>query len=401
MTTATMVGTEPTPAPRKYVRFFEMHRGFLFVTLGVLAGGWWMWLGFVANTILSIFQQGKDDLSVDKYEHPWILNASLFLGFPMLLLVMFAFAWMLGAPGTDLFGFGQFVQSTVGYDIFAARAGTHGWHLLGGTLSVGLALGASIVIGHELTHRTHDFWSMLVGRWMLAAPADASFAIEHVYGHHVHVSTPRDPATAQRGQNIFAFILRSIIFGNVSGWRIERERLHKLGHFTFSWRNRMIRGYLMTAVYAAFFAYAAGALGILLYLAAALYGKVALERINYVEHYGLVRVPGEPVMPRHSWNSNHGAAPIFNLSRHSHHHHDASVHFQDLLPMDDQPEMPFGYTKMSYACLVPSVWRRMIVPKLIEWDQRYASPEERKLAREANLKSGIPELVEFAKTQQA
>lgn len=397
----TAAAVEPTPAVRKYTRFFQMHRAFLFVTIGVLAGGWWMWFGFIANTLISISRQGKVDLTLDDYEHPWILNASLFLGLPMILLLLFAFAWMLGSTGTDLFGFGAFVQSATGYDIFAAREATNGWHLLGGTLSVGLALGAGIVIGHELTHRTHDFWAMLVGRWLLAAPADASFAIEHVYGHHMHVSTPVDPATAQRGQNIFAFILRSIVMGNVSGWRIERERLHKLGHMTFSWRNRMIRGYLMTLAYAAFFAYAAGTLGVLLYLAAALFGKAALERINYVEHYGLVRVPGQPVMPRHSWNSNHGPAPMFNLSRHSHHHHDASIPFQKLEPMKDQPEMPFGYTKMSYACLVPPLWRKMIVPKLIEWDQHYATPEERQLAREANLKSGIPELIAAAKAQAA
>lgn len=389
-----------TPVPRKYLRFFLMHRGFLIVIAGILAGGWWMWLGFVANTLISIAMQGREDLSVDEYDHPWILNADLYLGLPMILLLLFSFAWMLGSPGTDLFGFGAFVQSATGYDIFAARAATHGLQLLGGTLSVGLALGAGIIIGHELTHRTHDFWSMLVGRWLLAAPADAAFAIEHVYGHHVYVCTPKDPATAQRGHNIFAFILRSIVMGNVSGWRIERERLHKLGRSTFSWRNRMIRGYLMTLAYAAFFAYAAGTLGVLLYLGAALFGKAALERINYVEHYGLVRVPGQPVMPRHSWNSNHGAAPMFNLSRHSHHHHDASVPFQALQPMQDQPEMPFGYTKMSYACLVPPLWRRMIVPKLIEWDRYYASAEERELAREANLRSGVPELVAFAEAEQ-
>ena len=42
----------------------------------------------------------------------------------------------------------------------------------------------------------------------------------------------------------------------------------------------------------------------------------------------------------------------------------------------------------------------MMVPKLIEWDEKWASPKEKVLAMEANEKSGIPELVEHAKKQR-
>ena len=41
-----------------------------------------------------------------------------------------------------------------------------------------------------------------------------------------------------------------------------------------------------------------------------------------------------------------------------------------------------------------------MVPKLIEWDNNYASPEEKLLAMAANEKSGIPELIEHAKQQR-
>lgn len=397
---ATTAVARSTPAPRKYLRFFLMNRGYLIIAAGILAGGWWMWLGFVFHTVFGVTYQGKEDLSVDEYDHPWILDLPLYLTLPLVLATLFFFAWMLGAPGADLFGFGRFVLSTFGYDIFAARAATNGWHLLGATLSVGTMVGTGIVIGHELTHRTQNFWAMLIGRWILAAPLDASFAIEHVYGHHTHIGTERDPATARRGESVYRFMVRSIVFGNVSGWRIERERLHKRGYRTFTWRNRMLRGYAMSLVFAAFFYYAAGPTGVVLYVIAGLYGKsMILERVNYVEHYGLVRVPGELVLPRHSWNSNHGGAVLLNVSRHSHHHHDASIPYFRLEPMKDQPTMPYGYAKMIYISLVPPIWRRLIVPKLKEWDLHYASPAECRLAREANLRSGIPELVEFARTQ--
>lgn len=396
---ANAVAAQPTPAPHKYLRFFLMDRSYLIIAACVLAGGWWMWFGVVFHTAFGIMYQGKEDLSVDDYDHRWILDAALYLALPVILITLFFFAWMLGAPETDLLGFGCFVESTFGYDVFAARAATRGWHFVGGALSVGTTIGTAIVIGHELTHRTRDPWAMLIGRWILAAPLDACFSIEHVYGHHSYVCTDADPATARRGENIFVFIVRSIVFGNLSGWSIECERLRKRGYRTFTWRNRMLRGYLMSLLFVAFFYYASGWAGVLFYLAAAIYGKAILERVNYVEHYGLVRIPGEPVMPRHSWNSNHGGSTILNVSRHSHHHHDASIPYYHLAPMKDQPEMPFGYVKMIYACFIPSLWRRLMVPKLKEWDERYASPGERRLAREANLRSGIPELVEYAKTQ--
>ena len=64
-----------------------------------------------------------------------------------------------------------------------------------------------------------------VGRWLLAFSIDTGFAIEHVHGHHRHVCTPRDPATARRGEYVLGFALRSIIDGNRSAFRIEAERL--------------------------------------------------------------------------------------------------------------------------------------------------------------------------------
>ena len=42
---------------------------------------------------------------------------------------------------------------------------------------------------------------------------------------------------------------------------------------------------------------------------------LVLEVINYVEHYGMVRVPTEPVRPRHSWNCNHVVSGIFTYNR--------------------------------------------------------------------------------------
>ena len=88
--------------------------------------------------------------------------------------------------------------------------------------------------------------------------------------------------------------------------------------------------------------YCAGWRGVAFHLIVCVSTKVALEVLNYVEHYGIVRQPSQPVQPRHSWNCNHTVSGVltYNLTRHSHHHADAQTPFQDLRAHAEQPSMP-------------------------------------------------------------
>ncbi len=71
--------------------------------------------------------------------------------------------------------------------------------LVSACILTGLMVGmVGTIPAHELTHRTWDPVSLWVGRWLLAFSFDASFSVEHVYGHHRYVSTAEDPATAPR-----------------------------------------------------------------------------------------------------------------------------------------------------------------------------------------------------------
>jgi alkane 1-monooxygenase len=57
--------------------------------------------------------------------------------------------------------------------------------------------------------------------------------------------------------------------------------------------------------------------------------------------------------------------------------------------------MPQGYLTMLYMALfLPYFFHRMMAKKLIDWDERYATNEERVLAQEQNNKSGISILTE-------
>jgi alkane 1-monooxygenase len=249
-----------------------------------------------------------------------------------------------------------------------------GVELAGLTLSLGIIAGSvGITFAHELVHRPGRF-EVALGEILLSATCYTHFTIEHVYGHHRHVGTPRDPATARFGEPLYAFIPRCVAGSLMSAWRFETGRLARRGRAVWHPSNRMIR-YAATglAIYAAITA-AWGAAGALFFTAQAVLAFSLLETINYIEHYGLERrelAPGryERVMPWHSWNSSHRLSNwlLINLARHSDHHLVASKRYQMLEHVDAAPQLPAGYGAMFLMALVPPLWRRIMDPRVSEW----------------------------------
>ena len=274
----------------------------------------------------------------------------------------------------------------------APRAATGVGHHVSAWLLTGLMIGmVGTIPAHELTHRTWDRVSMLVGRWLLAFSFDTTFAIEHVYGHHRYVSTREDPATAPRGRNVYFHIAASTLKGNISAWKIEAQRLRKKRLGLLSVHNHFVRGHLMSVVLLAAACAMGGATALLYFAACALWGKALLEIVNYMEHYGMVREPEKPVEPRHSWNSNRRVSSytMFNLTRHSHHHAQGEVPYHELRPYPDAPMMLHGYLTTIVLAMIPPLWHHLMTPKVLAWDREHASPEERHLAAQANAESGI------------
>ena len=57
---------------------------------------------------------------------------------------------------------------------------------------------------------------------------------------------------------------------------------------------------------------------------------------------------------------------------------------------ENAPLMPHGYLTMLYLALfMPPVFHKMMARKLIDWDNEFASKNERKLAEKQNLSSGL------------
>ncbi len=391
--------TSPLVSALHYLKYFSFHLIGLVSAAALLAGGHFVTAGLLG--VLTFYVLGDalfgEDTSTPSYRRPGILTAQLWLALPLLTFIVFCAIW--SVSGGDFLGFGALVESVTGFDALAARAGTGvGQHIAAFVLT-GLMIGmVGTIPAHELTHRTWDPISMLVGRWLLAFSFDTVFAIEHVYGHHRYVSTTVDPATAPRGRNVYAHVLISTLKGNRSAWEIEVDRLRKKDLPVFSHHNAFIRGHLMSVVLVASAFVVGGWVGAAFFVACALWGKALLEIVNYMEHYGMVRNPELPVQPRHSWNTNRRLSSwsMFNLTRHSHHHAQGEVPYHELKPYPEAPMMIAGYLTTILITLVPPLWHRLMVPKLLAWDQTHASDEERALAAEANARSGIPALMRRA-----
>jgi len=212
------------------------------------------------------------------------------------------------------------------------------------------------------------------GGVLLALVAYGGFKVEHVFGHHVDVATPRDTSTARLGQSAYAFLLRAMVVNPLRAWELAGERLRARGLPAWHWRNEMYLWHGLTLLFAAGISVWLGIAGLVFFVMQALVAITLLELVNYIEHYGLLRDQRpdgsyERVTPRHSWNDSHRLSNLvlLNLQRHSDHHAHAARRYQILRHHDDAPQLPTGYASLVLLALVPPLWRRLMDPRVAAW----------------------------------
>lgn len=235
-------------------------------------------------------------------------------------------------------------------------------------LSMGIVSGSvAITAGHELIHRPTRL-ERSVGGLLLASVCYGGFKIEHIYGHHVHVSTPHDASSARLGQTVYGFVPQAIFSNLRNAWLLAQKLNRKRG--LPAWRNEFLLWAAVSLTFALLISSVFGMAGVVFFLAQSLVAICELEAINYVEHYGLARrLQGkayERVAPVHSWNSSYRLMNCFllNLARHSDHHAAASRRYQELRHIEEAPQLPGGYSAMLMLTLVPPLWFRVIHPRI-------------------------------------
>tara|TARA_B100000315_G_C14511257_1_gene557064 strand:- start:242 stop:1258 length:1017 start_codon:yes stop_codon:yes gene_type:complete len=324
---------------------------------------------------------GRDEI-IEKYTYPHLLNLPIYLNLPLLFILLFEVIYIFGNQSSPWFV--NIFNTYLYIDLLSIKNSITTSDRISLIALTSLYIGVmGTVPGHELTHRKRDKFDMFVGNWLLALSWDCSFALEHVYGHHKNACLPNDPASAKRGENLYAFILRAIVKGQKDAWVIEFDHLQRRGFNPFGLQNKMIIGYLRSMLITVIAYLIGGVIGMFLYLLCAFIAKSLLEVINFVEHYGLIREPDKPVCKRHSWNSNHILSSIllYNVTRHSSHHEKSNLKYWELDSYPEAPMMSQGYLTMLYlAIFLPYRYHRVMAKKIIEWDMNYATAEEKNIA---------------------
>lgn len=252
------------------------------------------------------------------------------------------------------------------------------YEIVGRTLAMGVACSIlGINVAHELGHRSTKH-EQFMSKALLLTTLYMHFFIEHNRGHHRHVATEEDPASADRGEIVYFFWFKSVIGSYISAWKLEAERLEKKKLPFFSIHNEMIWYQVIQVAFVALIYAFFGGLGTICFIGAAVMGFLLLETVNYVEHYGLRREKKangryEKVLPVHSWNSNHvmGRLLLFELTRHSDHHYKASRKYQVLRHFDEAPQMPTGYPGMVVLSLFPPLFFRVMHPTIDRYKEAY------------------------------
>lgn len=328
------------------------------VTAGNLHGNpdAWTWLMpavfFILIPIID-FLVGKDPVNPDEETQvPSLSQEKIYRLFPLLLAIV----WL----GMLFYAGHVFVSNDFTW------SGMLGW-----TLSIGL-LGGMIAInlGHELIHKDPKVENWM-GGLLLSSVTYGGFKVEHVRGHHVHVSTPEDASSSRYNQSLYDFLPKAFIRNFRNAWKLEKQYLQRKGKKNLSIHNELIWWYGISFLFAVAFGVLWGWQGILFFAGQSFFAALALEIVNYIEHYGLHRrkLHGgrfERVTPAHSWNSNFLVTNLmlFQLQRHSDHHAYAKRRYQVLRHYDESPQLPAGYTAMMLLAMVPPLWRRVMNPRV-------------------------------------
>jgi hypothetical protein len=351
----------------------------------VLLGNPWTWAAFVLVLVVGgLFDESLGD-EASRLGNGWrhFYDFNLFLTLPLSLALVFALC--LRAKSFTLLDPADLSLPTI--------AGNFKDLLLTDWAALPAAVAcaayffavASSTAAHELGHRVDNRSAILCARGLHAFSFNPSFEVYHGRYHHRNVGHFDDPSTARRWESVYGFMRRSIRDQMMLAWTHERTRLHSRGFSVFSWRSRVISCALITLAIATASLLIGGLVGLGAFVIAAIFARALHEAINYVEHFGLVRVAGSPIADRHSWDSYRmiSNALHYNLPRHADHHRNGAKPFWELDVSDQAPKLPFGYETMTLIAFVPMLWRKIMDPQLAHWDIRFASEAERALVRKA------------------
>jgi alkane 1-monooxygenase len=325
-----------------YARFLALP---ILVCTGFYLGGWWCFITpaicFFIHPILNLIP--FNSAQIVREEAETVFRTVEFIYVPVLLLLTFY--------------------------ITARSASLSNYEFTGMAISVGMVNGIlGFTIAHEFIHR-HNHQLQVAGYILLMNNLYMHYGIEHIRGHHVYASTPKDPHTARLGESFYSFLPRTMFCTFINAVHIQKKLLKRSNQKWYSVSNRLLLFMLQQIVLLAAIAAVAGVYAVLFFILQAFVAVVLLHAVNYLQHYGLMRKETngsvERMADHHAWNSGNRLKnlSLFRIENHAH-HHIHPTHPYETLQHTDSPTHPTGYSGMILLALVPTLWFRIVHKRL-------------------------------------
>jgi alkane 1-monooxygenase len=229
-------------------------------------------------------------------------------------------------------------------------------------LSVGISSAIAVCTAHELLHRRFRPDAGLA-RLMTAGCFYGHMVVEHLH-HHATLGTADYGATARRGTSAYKFAFSDFGRAFVSACKVERARLVRC-HLPW-WHHKVLQDYAVAGSFLVAFVLLWGDAGVLVFVGQAAFAIFSFEVITYVHHYGLVRADDELAGPEHAWAHHCWITNCltFNNTFHSDHHLRPWTPYYELHAMRGVPHLPASYFTMFAVALIPSLWFKLMHPRL-------------------------------------
>jgi alkane 1-monooxygenase len=307
---------------------------FLLTIIGNLLGDYWVVMNLVLILVLipsdSIWKVDKTTHKTSHYTYGILVGVTVV---QIISLLTFLFG----------FKFGNINNS----------------NLLLAILSNGLMLGMGITIaGHELIH-SKPKWAKNLGILNLFTSLYTFHFVEHIQGHHRHVSQEIDPTSAKLNQSFYNYLFIGFWVEMYHGFQIEANRLIAKNKSAWSVNNFVVRWTLLEIVFLGLIVYFFGILAAISYLAISFVSIAFHYIVMYSQHYGLHRDEDEKTSAEHSWQNNSWISEYFFLGfiNHSEHHTKVTKGYSEIVILDNAPDIGTGYFGIIPLVLVPPIWK--------------------------------------------
>jgi len=233
-------------------------------------------------------------------------------------------------------------------------------------LSLWMTLLFGTCVAHELIHR-RDGRQAVLGYALAGFCGYPALGMEHL-AHHARPGDTRLAEYPLRAESLWRF----------TGRRLQRVGMDLFGPGAAVWNPRVqlpnpVRtrvALLATTFTLIAFWMLAGVAGALLYVLVCCAVAFGIQLITYIQHWGLGNdsIPDRIGYGR-GWEEDcrFQAWVTLSISLHDQHHRDSRRPFYRLDLSPDSPRLPAGYVLLMFASMVPSVWHRLMEPRLARW----------------------------------